>query len=385
MNRSAGVSSLVAAVVILAVIAVAGVAGFYLIGSPSASTNTSQGSSQSSSQSSSQQSSQSTSGSISSSSSRTAGQGTVAMMATDPSTYASGVSKVYVAYSGAFLHSNASGTAGGWVQVNSGGTLELTSIVNQAVTIAVAKVSTGSYDMAKITITSATVTSGGKNYTSTVKQGDVVADLKSRLTVNGSASAGALIDLNSAVVNEGSSASPTYHTILSATATGVASSSMAGATISVGATVNLKSAPWWAAFQSQTQATITLSAAAVSNSSMSITVKNNGNGVEHLKLIMVTPLSIAGQASVVIPANVSSSAEFQANSDGSLTQVHGSLDASLDSAGYTLAAGTSIALSYQGSIKLGTSGTLLGLMSSNQYLVTVIGDEASASTIVTAS
>ena len=71
------------------------------------------------------------------------------MLATDPPVAASGVSKVYLEYSGEDVHTAGSAAASGWVGLNSPGTIELTSLVNATQTIASTKIKSGSCDMAQ--------------------------------------------------------------------------------------------------------------------------------------------------------------------------------------------------------------------------------------------
>jgi hypothetical protein len=78
--------------------------------------------------------------------------GEFAMMATDPPVVASGVTAATATYNSLAVHTAGSGNATGWVKVNGSGSINLMSSANVSQTIGEAKIQSGTYDMARLSI-----------------------------------------------------------------------------------------------------------------------------------------------------------------------------------------------------------------------------------------
>jgi hypothetical protein len=311
--------------------------------------------------------------------------GTFSMLATDPPVYASGVSKIFVKYSGEDVHTSGSAAANAWVGLNSSGTIELTSLVNTTQTIASSKIKSGAYDMARLDISSATVLYNGQNYTASVPNNQLAANMSSQLQVNSSAPSAALIDLHTVVVNGGNSSQPQFLFSASAKAA-VLPSSDASAAVSVGARLSLTSKPWWGPFIVQSTASLKIASANVTSTSLSLIIRNTGGANTTLRMVTITPASVFAGVTA-LPPTLTGSATFLINQDGSLTaSTQSGQQTLLQNAGASLAAGSSAALTYKGTIQLGKSGllTVTGVLQGQQYLVTVISSDSAASLVVAA-
>ena len=312
-------------------------------------------------------------------------QGSFSMLATDPPIYASGVSKIFVKYSGEDVHASGSAAASAWVGLNSSGTLELTSLVNTTQTIASSKIRSGTYDMARLDVTSAAVLYNGQNYTASVPSNQLTANINGKLQVNSSASGAAIIDLQTVVVNSGNSTQPQFLFSASARATAVPASD-ASAAVTVGAKVSFTSKPWWGPFITQSTASLKISSANVTSNSLSLIVRNTGGSNTTLRMVTITPATLSSGVTM-LPPTLTGSATFFINQNGTLmASSQSSQQTLLQGPGVSLAAGSSTTLSYKGTIQLGKSGllTVTGILQGQQYLITVISSDSAASMVVVA-
>jgi hypothetical protein len=340
----------------------------------------------------SQSSGSSTSSATSSGSSSAAGgpsggsQGTFSMLATDPPVYASGVSKIYVQFSGEDLHSVASAAASGWVGLNSTGTVELTSLVNTTQTIASNKIKSGTYDMARLDVTSTTDLYNGKNYTASMPSGQLTASLTSQLKVNSSAPSAAVIDLQTVVINAGNTTKPQFSFSASVKAAVVPSSDVS-ASVTIGARADFHTQSWWNLLIVKSAASLQITSANMNSGSLDVVVWNNGGASTALQIVTVTPVSALGTVSPGLPPTLTGSATFVVNQDGTLSSsTQASQQALLGGPGMNLAAGASAPLSYKGAIQVGKGGllTVTGVIQGERCLVTVISSDSAASLVVVA-
>lgn len=330
----------------------------------------------------------STSGGSQTSTSSSSTQGQMALMATDPPVTASGVTRIVVQYNGLAVHEEGSGSSSGWVSLNTSGSLDLTSTVNISQTIAVAKLGAGSYDMVRLNITSAIVTYHSQNYTATVRTGELTIHMTGNVQVNSSASSAALVDLRTFVMNSANSTSPQFYLSASAVATGVPSSDVTSASLQVGSRLDLTGRPWFTKFEDQTSAKLAISSATLTSNSLSLGIMNSGNTTANIKTVIITPVRAGTRANASLPSSFTGSAIFTVGSSGSLQSAGSlSLQSILAVAGLNMTSSASTTLSFSGviSLNLGLNvGLGTGIVSGQQYLVTVVGDNAFASTTVVA-
>ncbi len=329
--------------------------------------------------------------SVTTSSGASQGQGATgdfAAMATDPPVVASGVTAATVAYDSLAVHTAGSDNASGWVQVKGSGTINLMNSANVSQTIGEAKIQSGTYDMVRLGIQSASVTYNSQAYAAAVASSNVTARLRSDAQVSSSQGCAALIDLRTFVINAANSSKPEFIFSASAQATAVPPAQVTAASLQLGAQTNLQG-NWWAGFNDQTSTAVSVSSATLTNGSLSLHLKNAGNDTANIQTIIVTPVSSAGAAvSGSLPASLSGSAVFTVNGTGSV-QTSNSLQGAILLGGNStkIGTGSSATLNYNGSVSLGfglLGIQLSGVVSGQQYLVTVMGANTYASTVVTA-
>jgi hypothetical protein len=386
MNRTYAAVIIVVVLVAIGAIAVSGVLSPSQSSSSQNSTSIAlSGSFQASTGSTSGSTATSSSGSSSAIGTSGGSEGTFSMLATDPPVTASGVSKIYLQYSGEDVHSAGSAAASGWVGLNSSGTIELASLVNTTQTIASSKIKSGAYDMARLDVTSVTVLYNDENYTATVPSSQLTAEMSSQAQVNSSAASAAVIDLSTVVVNAGNSTQPEFLFSASATAAVVPSSDLS-ASLTIGAKADFSSQPWWGQLIARSAATLVITSANMTSNSLSLTVRNTGGSNTTLQLVTITPDSVSGGAAI-LPPTLTGSATFLVNQDGTLSaSTQASLQTLLLGPGLNLVAGSSTTFVYSGTIQLGKSGllTVTGVLPGQQYLVTVISGDSAASLVVVA-
>jgi len=314
--------------------------------------------------------------------------GDFAMMATDPPVVASGVTAATATYSSLAVHTAGDSNATGWIELNGTGTINLMSSENVSQTIAAAKIQSGTYDMVRMGIQSASVTYNNQAYAAAVASSNITSKLQSDVQVTSSASSAAVVDLRTFVINTANSSNPQFVFTACAKATTVPPSQVASASLQVGAQTQLQGS-WWIGFEDQTSTNVTISAATLSSGSLSLQLKNAGNATANIQTIVITPVSSGSTtATLSLPASMSGSAIFTVNSAGSL-QASNSLQGAVLLSGDSsqIAAGSSTTLSYSGSISLGFGVVgiqLTGVISGQQYLVTVMGANTFGSAVVTA-
>jgi trimeric autotransporter adhesin len=314
--------------------------------------------------------------------------GDFAMMATDPPVVASGVTAATATYSSLAVHTAGDSNSTGWVELNGTGTVNLMSSANVSQTIAAAKVQSGTYDMLRMGIQSAAVTYQGQAYSAAVASGNITTKLQSDAQVSASQSTAAVMDLRTFVMNTGSSANPQFVFSACAKATTVPPGQVASASLQVGAQTQLQGS-WWMGFQDQTSTNVTITSATLTSGSLDLQLKNTGNDSAHIQTVVITPVASGGlMATASLPASMSGSAIFTVNSTGSL-QASNSLQGAVLLSGNSsqLAAGSSTSIDYSGSISLGFGVVgiqLSGVVSGQQYLVTVMGQNTFGSAVVTA-
>jgi uncharacterized protein DUF4382 len=314
--------------------------------------------------------------------------GDFAMMATDPPVVASGVTAASVTYSSIAVHSAGSGNASGWVQINDTGSINLMSSANVSQTIAAAKIQSGTYDMLRLGIQSASVTYHNQVYAATVASSSITARLQSDVQVSSAQSSAAIVDLRTFVINSANASTPQFVFSACARATTVPQGQVASSSLQVRAQTHLEGS-WWVAFKDQTSTNISISAATLTSGSLGLQMKNTGNDTANIQTVIITPVSSgSAKATVTLPASLSGSAIFTVDAAGSL-QAFNSLQGAVLLGGNnsTLAAGSSTSLNYGGSISLGFGVIgiqLSGIVPGQQYLVTVIGPNTFGSIVVTA-
>lgn len=432
-KRSTALAAVIAAIAALTLISAAVFSGTLLTTTTSgsqvtvstlstssqSSQQTSQTSTQSTQQSASQQSStQSTSQQSSTQqSSSQQGQGTLSILLTDPPTIPAGVSDVYVTYADLAVHLSGKGNDTGWTVVRASGSIDLLGAVNVSETISSSKISVGTYNMIRFAIASSEVTYYGKNYTAFVQTSELTVPIVGDIGVVASTPSAAIIDISPTVINTGTQSAPEFIILSVAFAYPVPSSVVTVQQEQVGSQETLVGASWWQDVSQTSTAHLSIDSASLNETYLNLGVSNTGGNSTLVSLVTITPVvspTAVGQEGV-IPTALGQSAIFVVLSNGTLVQMQAcataltvicatplstasasttastSLTTLFSARGLELPSGATATLTHShGTIILGFAGaiplTSVGkITKGQQYLVTVIGTETSASLVVTAS
>ena len=315
------------------------------------------------------------------------GSGKLAIMGTDPAVAASGVSDATITYSSVYAHTAGSDMASGWTQVSGSGSMDLMASQGTAQTLATSQVSAATYDAFKFNVDSCRVVYQGQSYATTVASTTITAESQSKVQVNSSATAAAVVDLRTFIENTGSASSPQFVFSATAVATSVPPSTLAALSLQLGATADLSAQGWWSSFMTQTSTNLNV-VATLSGSSLVLRLQNSGSAGAQVQEIVVTPLSASAFAGVSLPASFGGSAVFTVNGAGSVQQSSSLQATALLDSGASVASGSSANLDYNGNIALGSTVggvQVSGIVVGQEYVVTCIGANTFASTTVVAS
>jgi uncharacterized protein DUF4382 len=310
------------------------------------------------------------------------GSGRLAVMGTDPPVTSSGVSDATASYSSVYAHQAGSDMASGWTQVSGSGTIDLMASQGTAQTLATSQVSAASYDSFKFNINSVNVVYQGQTYAATVASSTVTSTSQSQVLVASGSSAAAVVDLRTFVVNTAASSNPQFVFSASAVATSVPSSTLATLSLNIGGVVDLSGQAWWNTFVAQTSTNLNV-AASLSSGSLSLQMQNSGSANAQAQEIIITPVSATTYTGASLPSSLSGSAVFTVSGSGSIQQSSAIQASSMLNGGASVASGASSTVNYTGS--LSTTSNFQGVVSGQQYIVTVIGANTYASTTVVAS
>jgi hypothetical protein len=254
-----------------------------------------------------------------------------------------------------------------------------------AQTLATSKVSASDYDAFRFNVDSAQVTYQGQQYIATVASTTVTAASTSRVHVNSTSQAVAVVDMRTFLINAGSASSPQFIFSATAVSTPAPASAFASVSLNIGATVTLGGS-WWTDFVAQSSNQVNLGATMTINS-LNLHVQNTGDANAQVQEVIVTPISASGSAGVSLPASLTGSAVFTADGTGSLQSTTSLQSAALLTSGTQVSSGASTSLNYSGNVQLnfGLGSLVSGVVQGQSYVVTVLGANTYASTVVVAS
>ena len=340
-------------------------------------------------------------------------QGQIDVLLTDPPTVPAGVTGVYVTYSHVALHN-----ASGWIDTNAKGTIDLMKMVNVSTTIAAVQVPVGVYNAVRFNVSSAAVTYNSVNYTAFVPKAMLTVSIPGGVQVTSTKTSAAIIDMYPTVMNIGSKSDPEFVVNTAASGFQVPANAVTK-DMSHWFRMSLSNFPWWTHLNEQYTSNIQITAAALSSGSLSVTIKNTGSEDVNLTTISVMPIgyecaspattqtstttsTTTTHTQVRLPLCFTGSALFVVFPNATVKSVPGlSLGGFLPMAhsdshpinffanpGYKLATGQSVTLTFSGTITFGFSlfgHTPPGVISGDQYNVTVEGPQALAAYVVVAS
>jgi len=332
--------------------------------------------------------------------------GTLSVLLTDPPHVPLGVTKVYIAYSNLAVHVSEAGNQSGWTLLKSGGSIELLSTVDVSQTISSVKIAAGEYNLLRFNISSAQVTYNGKNYTAFVPRSALIVPIVGGIEVNASKPSATIINIQPTVYNIGSASNPEFMIRHWAKAFPVPSSQVTEEEEHEGHRLSLIGKAWWTDVLERYTSNALITSATLTPTSLSLTVKDTGSQSTKLRLVVVSPLAtpLIGAEHDRPPAVLFGSAIFIVLPNATLLPIQkyvlaahqqgvGAEDVvtALASGGYNLTAGASATLSYKGTITLGFNLHIVqplqggqSIVPGQQYLVSVLGDEALASQVVVA-
>jgi len=340
------------------------------------------------------------------------GVGSLSIMLTDPPATPAGVTKVYVSYSNFGIHVSGAGNKSGWYPINTAGSIELLGTVNFSQTLGTVSVSTGVYNMIRFNLTSAKVTYNGANYTAFVPRSELIVPIVGGVHVNDSKLSATIIDLQTTIVNIGSKSNPEFIIRPLVWAFPVPPGQTSQSWEHKGFRLDLLRFALWKHYEERFTANLQVTTATLTANSLSVTVMNTGNHSTVLGLVTVAELStfLGGHGmhpGLHIADGLMTSETFVVMKNGSLIPLR-SLDKDVmqamgingkqgetraynsifGQAGYNLTKGSSTTFSYSGQIVIGFSffGLLpTSIVSGDSYAITVLGTQAVASTVVTAT
>ncbi|MDE1870913.1 MAG: DUF4382 domain-containing protein [Candidatus Micrarchaeota archaeon] len=343
------------------------------------------------------------------------GNYSVPVMMTDPPQVPAGAQALVVTYSSVMAHTSG-GQNSGWVNVAGSGSVNLLAVVNSSQVIGNANISANStINLIRFEITSANITVNGTTYNVTLPNSNLTIAVTGKTKVN--SSTGVLVDFAPvvhAVYNDNSTA---FVMAPAAKATVVTNVS---AGIGVGARIGLSASSMADIEDAAPNITITNATITVNGNmtTVSVTVKDNSNSS-----VVLNNIFIRGQqnATVTQSANINASVMESINGElngnsmmmnessgmhadalgtlglniehfdslGFVVMSNGTLEVptgveSLRSSGYTLAAGSSATLSFNGVVSYNSGEIQSTPETGSQQQITVIGNEgARASTAAT--
>jgi hypothetical protein len=334
--------------------------------------------------------------------------GSLSILLTDPPHVSAGVTSVYITYTNLAVHVSDAGNRSGWTIVKSQGTIDLMKTVNVSQTIASVKIAQGAYNGLRFNISSADVTFNGKNYTATVPHGYLNVPITDGIEVNSSKPSATIIDISPTVMNVGSSTNPEFLIRPAARALAVPSTEVNDQMEHEGFRMNLGDRPWFKVIAEKFSANLRITGAFLSTHGLNMTVKDVGNSSTTLRLVILSPITL-GQVHPKedqTPSGFFGAAIFVVEKNGTLAPIQkflklppgpapgvesdnrGQIVLAFGGQGFNLSKGASVTLTYSGPVQLGFSMGMLPVqtvVSGQQYILTVIGDESLASYVVVAS
>ncbi len=316
------------------------------------------------------------------------GQGTMAVLLTDPPTVPENVSAVYIQYSRVQAHVASAGNQTGWHDLSGSGEINLMAVVNVSQTIANSNLPTGKFNGLRFNVTGVLITYRPNanveksNYTATIIHGHntLYVWIPEGINVTSAHMVAAMIDLTPTIVLTGSTSAPTFVFIPSARAYVIPTSSIPAESHSIGAKSDLSENSWWSSIEAGTRFAIT--GVSLSPESLNITVTNEGSLPVNIRFAGVT---IQTTMSGEMESMLKTSDIFVAQSGGTLVNLNTSSSDSVDdqvaAGGVIVAPGHDIALTYTGSILIGAQLQILfpgfmpqPIISGHYYMVWVQGN-----------
>ena len=313
---------------------------------------------------------------------------TLSILLTDPPSVPSGITALYVTYTGLAIHIEGFGDSG-WVGVGGPGAVETLGLVNLTQTIASADVPAGTYNMIRLSIARVTVTFRGANYSANYESRRLDVLLVGGLRLNATGDAAAVIDMQPTVINLGTQSSPEFMMTTGAKALQVPSGEVHPDMRRTGFMSQLPTMQWYMRFSARHSGDLTVDSVSLTPGSLTLRLTNPTSDKVFVRMVAVTPAA-AGYSGGYALGMMGSSVVFAVASDGTILPIRahmggsmmGGVSSLLEGGGFTLDSGSSVTLSFTGSMSSMVGGQVISTGSS--YTITVVGEHLLASSLVQA-
>ena len=402
-RKKFGISNVAALVIVVIILAAAGIAVYGVYGGGGNATTTGTGTGSSNTNTSS--GTGTGIGTANTTSTKTITQrGLLSVLISDPPHLPEGVSALFITYPSMYVHVAGLPDGEGWTQVSSTGSIQLLGAVNIGQTVATASIPADEYNMIRFNVSFAVVTYNNQNYTAVVQNGNLTVHFIQALMIDPAQPRALIVDISPFVFNFGTSSNPSFVVKPSAISfcapAGFATPQMQH----IGNMFQFQAShTWFWQYRHSYNPDINMTSATLSNTSLSVSITNPSNQGVSINAITITslqgtPVMHGFMSNITMPGSLSGSAVFLVLSNGTLNQLtrpeygDGPLDLSSmiwSNEGYSFASSASVSFSYIGTIQLSLRMPMNvqpgEIVSGQQYLISIVGDNACANYVVTAS
>lgn len=261
------------------------------------------------------------------------GTGILAAQITDPLNLPSGVTDVYVSYSPIQVHPAGVALSSGWYTVANAASLDLSRFTAQSVTLGSAEVSTGVFTLANLSVTGATVTFQGKNYTATVVSTVITLPITNGgAVVQANSTSGFVIDFSPTIFKLQNTSGTGFSLYASAKSIAIPQHDWNPNFVKPGAAEIVNSTSWGSSISEEAaESSIGILSASLQNSSLTVVVKNTGNSEINVTSISLLSLGVSlGQYHPLHPF-VSNTSSTTATSNSSSPTTNSTITTSINS------------------------------------------------------
>ncbi|HZW55658.1 MAG TPA: DUF4382 domain-containing protein [Nitrososphaerales archaeon] len=242
--------------------------------------------------------------------------GTLAVQLTDPPNVPIGTTHLYVKYGDIEAHSTGLfGNESVWFTLAKGGQIDLMSTVNSSITVGSARVSVGTYDMARIAISNATATFAGKNYTIVLPQSQILGPIiQGGLSVQTNTSSGFVLQLSPTLIAQQNGNSTAFAMVFGVRGIPIPQSQWDDSLAKLGSQIGLlQTKSWWSLQQTRLQGNLTFISELLSNNSLLLVLENTGT-------VNVSLSGVSVLTSGPSPGSLQTVATFVILNNGSIVQ-----------------------------------------------------------------
>ena len=217
-------------------------------------------------------------------------KGTIVTQLADFLTLPVGVTHVYVTYSGIEIHTNGIGNLSTWLEASPPGSIDLTSVANQSLTVGSSVVASGTYDAARLGISSAIVTYDSHNVTALVTSPEVSVPLpRGGIQLGMNDTAGFVFDLAPSIVPAPNGNGTSMQFVPFAKAVQIPGSVASNSYFKIGSVLPIATAAWFSSTNVDLQNNLTILLGLVTTNALTLVVNNTGTAP-----ILLSEISVLG-------------------------------------------------------------------------------------------